>query len=100
LARTAGDSSSHHRSRTLTATDIAVGQVRIPIAATKRLLPPSRQDISIVLRGRGLTCRWDPRYGVKERSGVIRIGKAGAVQLLGAGDALALTVRDGTVRLD
>ncbi len=49
---------------------------------------------------RGLTCRWDPRYGEKERSGVIRVGKEAARDLLSAGDVLAVTVAaDGCVRL-
>lgn len=82
----------HHRSQNVTANDIEVGQVRIPIGATKTILPPARQDIVVVLRGRKLTCRWDPRYGEKERSGVIRVGKAAAADPLSAGDVLAVTV--------
>jgi hypothetical protein len=85
----------------VTAKDIEVGQVRIPIGATKTILPLVRQDIVIVLRGRKLTCRWDPRYGVKERSGVIRVGKAAAADLLSPGDVLAVSVTaDGSVGLD
>jgi hypothetical protein len=91
----------HHRSQNVTAKDIEVGQVRIPIGATKTILPPVRQDIVVVLRGRKLTCRWDPRYGEKERSGVIRVGKAAAADLLSPGDVLALSVTaDGSVGLD
>jgi len=58
-----------HRSQNLTAKDIAVGQVRIPTGATKTLFPAVRQDVVVNLRGRKLRCRWDPRYGEKERSG-------------------------------
>jgi hypothetical protein len=92
-----------HRSQNLTAKDIEVGQVRIPIGATKRILPLGRSDITVVLRGRELgTCRWDPRYGSdKERSGVIRVGKAAARELLAAGDVLAVSVDGrGAVSLD
>jgi hypothetical protein len=89
-----------HRSQNVTASDIAVGQVRIPIGPTKSILPPTRQDVSVVLRGRELTCRWDPRNSDKERSGVIRVGKAAAAELLSAGDVLAVSVSDGDVRLD
>lgn len=90
-----------HRSQNVTAKDIEVGQVRIPIGATKTILPPVRQDIVAVLRGRKMTCRWDPRYGEKERSGVIRVGKAAAVDLLSPGDVLAVSVAaDGSVSLD
>jgi hypothetical protein len=85
----------------VTAKDIEVGQVRIPIGATKAILPPIRQDIDVVLRGRTMNCRWDPRYGEKERSGVIRVGKAAAANLLSPGDVLAVSVAaDGSVRLE
>jgi hypothetical protein len=91
----------HHRSQNVTRKDIEVGQVRIPIGASKTILPPVRQDIVVVLRGRKLTCRWDPRYGEKERSGVIRIGKEAAADLLSPGDVLAVSVAtDGFVTLD
>jgi hypothetical protein len=93
--------SPHHRSQNVTAKDIEVGQVRIPIGATKTILPPVRQDIVVVLRGRKMTSRWDPRYGEKERSGVIRVGKAAAADLLSPGDVLAVSVAtDGSVGLD
>jgi hypothetical protein len=91
----------HHRSQNVTAKDLEVGQVRIPIGATKTILPQARQDIVVVLRGRKLMCRWDPRYGEKERSGVIRVGKAAAADLLSAGEVLTVTVAaDGSVCLD
>jgi hypothetical protein len=91
----------HHRSQNVTAKDIEAGQVRIPIGATKTILPPVRQDIVVVLRGRKLTCRWDPRYGEKERSGVIRLGKVAAADLLSPGEVLAVSVAaDGSVGLD
>jgi hypothetical protein len=92
---------SHHRSQNVTAKDIEVGQVRIPIGATKTILPATRQEIVVVLRGHKLTCRWDPRYGQKERSGVIRVGRRTAADLLSAGDVLAVTMgSDGSVGLD
>jgi len=84
----------------VTENDIAVGQVRIPIGPTKSLFPAVRQDVAVLLRGRRLHSRWDPRYGAKERSGVIRVGKAAAAELLSAGDVLTIAVRDGTVHLD
>jgi len=91
----------HHRSQNVTAKDIAVGQVRIPIGATKTILPSARQNMVVVLRDRRLTCRWDPGYGEKERSGVIRVGKAAAADLLSPGDVLAVRVAaDGAVGLD
>jgi len=54
----------------------------------------------LLLFGRELTCRWDPRYGEKERSGVIRVGRTAARQLLHPGDVLAVSMRaDGTAQL-
>lgn len=88
------------RSQKITEKDIQAGQMRIPIGATKTILPRTRQDIVVVLRGRTLACRWDPRYGEKEHSGVIRVGKAAARELLSPGDVLAVTVAaDGSVGL-
>lgn len=91
----------HHRSQTVTEKDIGAGQIRIPRGATKTILPQGRQDIELALRDRQLTCRWDPRYGPPERSGVIRVGRATAHELLHVGDILRVSVApDGTVRLD
>jgi hypothetical protein len=89
------------RSQNITAREIEVGQVRIPASATKSMLPKQRTDIAVLLRGRELrACRWDPRYGPPERSGVIRVGKAAARELLAAGDVLVVTVDpDGVVQL-
>jgi hypothetical protein len=95
-----GTVTPHHHSQSVTESDISVGQVRIPIGATKPLLPPARRNIEVVVRGRKLTCRWDPRYGAKERSGVIRVGKTAATELLVPGDLLAVSVRGGVVYLD
>jgi hypothetical protein len=91
-----------HRSQNVTATDIEVGQIRIPRGATKTELPIERTDIAVVLRGRELgACRWDPRYGPPERSGVIHVGKAASRELLTAGDVLVVSVHsDRAVRLD
>ena len=90
----------HFRSQGVTESDIRAGQVRIPIGATKTILPRERQDIRVLLVGRDLTCRWDPRYGKKERSGVIRVGRTAARELLHPGDVLAVSMRaDGTAQL-
>jgi hypothetical protein len=54
----------------------------------------------VLLGGRELTGRWDPRYGEKERSGVIRIGRTAALELLYPGDMLGVSMRaDGTAQL-
>ena len=89
----------HHRSQNVTVGDIKAGQVRIP-GPTKSILPRERCDVIVRLHDRQLTCRWDPRYGPPERSGVIRVGKAAATEVLQHGDVLAVTVtEDGTVVL-
>jgi hypothetical protein len=92
----------HHPSQKVTSKDIEVGQVRIPIGPTKTMLPPARTDITVVLRGSELgPCRWDPRHGADtERSGVIRVGRAAARELLQAGDVLAVSADGGAIRLD
>jgi hypothetical protein len=91
---------SHFRSQRVTESDISAGQVRIPIGATKTILPQERQDISVLLVGRELSCRWDPRYGEKERSGVIRVGRTAARELLRPGDVLAVSITaNGTAEL-
>jgi hypothetical protein len=88
---------AHHQSQEVTANDIQVGQVRIPRGITKTILPPDRCDVVVALRRHELRARWDPRYGPPERSGVIRLGKAVAAELLSPGDVLAVTVGDGAV---
>ena len=92
----------HHPSQKVTSKDIEVGQVRIPIGATKTMLPRVRTDIMVILRGSELgPRRWDPRRDTdKERSGVIRVGRAAARELLQVGDVLAVSARGGAVRLD
>jgi hypothetical protein len=93
---------AQHRTQKVTAKDIDVGQVRIPGGATKTVLPIDRTDIAVVLHGRALgACRWDPRYGPPERSGVIRVGKVAARELLTAGDVLVVCVHpNGAINLD
>lgn len=95
-------STPQHRSQKVSSNDIAAGQVRIPRGVTKTALPSERSDITVVLRGRELgACRWDPRYGPPERSGVIRIGRSTARELLAAGEVLVVTAApDDVVGLD
>jgi hypothetical protein len=90
-----------HPSQKVTANDIAVGQVRIPRGASKAILPAERGYLAVSLRGRVVTARWDPRFGPPERSGVIRVGKAAAHDLLRPGQVLAVAVdANGVVSLD
>jgi hypothetical protein len=87
------------RSQQVTAKDIESGQIRIPRGLTKSILPRDRQTITVVLRGHTVTCHWDPRYGPPERSGVIRVGRAVARELLEPGGVLAVTANGDQVQL-
>ncbi len=89
-----------YQSQAVTAKDIEAGQVRIPRGATKSILPRERRDLEVQICGRQLTCRWDPRYGPPERSGVIRVGRTLARESLRTGDVLTVRVRGGRVELD
>jgi GIY-YIG catalytic domain-containing protein len=95
-----GGTLGQRRTQRVTAKDVEVGQIRVPRGPTKSVFPRERQHISVRLRGRELTCRWDPRYGPPERSGVIRVGKAAARELLDLEDVLAVRIRGGQVELD
>ena len=89
----------HSRSQNVTAGDIKAGQVRIP-GLTKPVLPRERCDVMVRMGDREIMCRWDPRFGPPERSGVIRVGKAVAIEVLRPGDVLSVEVtQDGTVVL-
>jgi hypothetical protein len=96
----ASEKSPHHRTQEVSAADIAAGQVRIPIVGgTKTLFPRERGYVNVTLRGRELVCRWDPRYVPRERSGVIRVGKAATRELLHPGEVLAVSMSEGVVKL-
>lgn len=92
--------SRRHRSQRVTEADIRAGQIRIPKGPPKTILPSSPGAIEVVLCGVALgSCRWDPRPGPdRERSGVIRVGRRRAAELLHAGEPLAIAVQvDGLV---
>lgn len=84
------------RSQRVTAADLAAGRIRIPRGAPKALLPATRQDIDITLRGERLRCRWDPRTGPdQERSGVLAVGRRVLQALVEVDDVLDVRLRDG-----
>jgi len=68
-------SSTSYRTQRVTEADLRAGQIRIPVSTpTKSLFPSERGNLTIVLRGKPLDARWDPRMGPdRERSGVIRV---------------------------
>lgn len=59
----------------VTDADLAAGRIRIPVAS-KPALPPTKQYVTIVLRGQRMEVRWDPRTEPRSRSGVLGIGRA------------------------
>ena len=67
-----------YRTQRVTAADLRNGQIRIPstsTSSTKRLFPPAKSNVAVILRGRSVDCSWDPRMGPdRQRSGVIRVG--------------------------
>lgn len=91
---------SRLRSQRVTAKDIESGQVRFP-SQTKSLFPKEATSVEFQLRGRTITGRWNPRFGPPEKSGVLRVGKSSASDLLEPNDVLSAAIGpSGTVHLD
>jgi hypothetical protein len=82
----------------VTATDRAAGRIRFP-HGSKNLLPDDRADITVRVHGHELVCRWDPRYGPPERSGVLTVGRAFAAEHLLEDEVLHVAVHEGVVIL-
>ena len=60
----------------ITATDISNGHLRVP-HVSKLIFPTGKALIEVELGGESYTASWDPRTsGDKERSGIIRVGRA------------------------
>jgi TDG/mug DNA glycosylase family protein len=73
------------------------GQIRLPRLA-KRFFPTERGDIEVVLRGQRLSATYDPRLGPdRERSAVIRIGRAALNSLVTPGERLRVSQARGGV---
>jgi len=81
----------------VTSADLDAGRIRIP-RGPKKVFPPDKGHVEIDLRGQMLTCRWDPRLGPPERSGVISLGKRnlGAVK---PDEVLSIEVGETAIRL-
>jgi hypothetical protein len=81
-------------SQRVTARDVAAGQVRLPRAA-KRLFPAERAYLDVVVRGRELRARWDPRLGPdRERSGLLAFGRGNLTGVVDVGEVLMARVGD------
>jgi TDG/mug DNA glycosylase family protein len=86
------------RSQRITRVDLANGRVGLPHAA-KALFPSERTKVSIVLRGRAMHVRYDPRTGPdQERSAVVGIGRRVLPKLVDEDEVLELRqLPDGIV---
>lgn len=89
-----------HRTQRVTATDLESGWIRVPSkgsAPTKSLFPSGKATLNVMLRGRPVSARWDPRMGPdRERSGVLRIGSA-LSDLVRKDEVLVVLVHGGGV---
>lgn len=85
----------------VTAADLRAGRIRVP-RDSKRMFPTDRGPIDVVLRGRRLTVRYDPRPGPdRSRGGVITIGTRELAQIVAENEVLTVTRGLGGVpRLD
>lgn len=64
--------------------DIAHGQIRITREAKRDLRLMDAGQLQVRLLGEVLSCTYDPRFGPdQERSGLIRLGKANLMRILG-----------------
>lgn len=87
----------------VTGNDIRQGQIRITAEPKQQLgLPTERAEVTVWLLGHELTCAWDPRIGAdRERSGIIRVGRQQARDLLGVPLFLAVSrSADGSIVLE
>lgn len=91
---------SHLRTQRVTESDIRRGQIRIPIGASKSAFPRTKGPIEVELRGKPLSCRWDPRFGgTRERSGVIGVGRRNLEGTVEPNEVLRVTESDGVIHL-
>lgn len=93
--RTAADAAkSDRRTQRVTAADLRAGHIRIP-RGSKDLFPSERCELDLTIRGRSLRCRYDPRFGPPERSGVLGVGKNVLPALVQEDDVLQIDRDDG-----
>jgi hypothetical protein len=85
----------------VTSNDLKVGQIRLK-QPCRRLFPNGRADVEIVVRARQLAARYDDRKGPdRDRSPILRIGRASLAELVSEGAILAVSRdRKGRVHLD
>lgn len=84
----------------VTGPDLKAGRIRIP-AASKPALPDTAGTVRVVLRGREMEVRWDPRNGPdRPRSGVLSIGRVILASAVTENERLIVSVGpDGSIEL-
>jgi len=96
---------SVNRTQRITVKDIENGRVRIPAigaAETKQLFPDVKAKVDVLLRGKSLSCSWNPNMGPdRERSGVLGVSRTTLQQLVRANEVLGVTrSSDGRLIVD
>ena len=83
----------------VTQADLQAGQIRVP-SRSKHHFPADRAQLNVVVEDVELLATWDPRVGPdRERSGVLRLGKANLQGLVFLGASLRITQSDGSLVL-
>jgi len=83
----------------VTVSDLATGQIRIPIAHMA-MFPTERQQLTIVLRGETVVCGWNPQVGPgKQRSGLLRPPGEVLRRLVTPEDCMTIRLRGWAARL-
>jgi hypothetical protein len=84
----------------VTSVDLERGRIRLP-HDTKRLFPPTRGLVDIILRGTPIKVNYDPRLGPdRERSAVLGVGRAVLGTLVERDQVLEVrSLPDGSVEL-
>jgi len=81
-----------HGRLNVTKKDFARGQIRITREAKREMRLMEATDLQVCLQGEMFFCQYDPRLGPdKERSGLVRLGAANLVRVLGGPVALKAT---------
>jgi hypothetical protein len=80
------------RSQRVTQNDLSRGQIRIPITGpTKAMLPKKPSRLVIVLKGRRIESRYDPRMGPdRQRSGVLGVDRSILSEAVSVGEVLPI----------
>lgn len=85
------------RTQRVTGKDLERGQIRLPRDA-KRFFPSGKANVEIVIRGSRAVASYDPRTGPdRERSAVLRLGKAALSQLVTENEVLVVRRGKGGV---